>query len=50
MKEELNLVQEVIMVDGIKVGEVGYLDIGRPMGMSKAVPGSVKSLVFEPAS
>ena len=46
LKEELNLVQEVIVVDGIEVGDLHYLDIGRPAGMSKAVPVSVKTWRF----
>ena len=34
------------MVDGIEVGDLDYLDIGRPMGVSEVVPVTVKSLVF----
>jgi len=50
LKEELNLPQEVIVVDGIDVGDLDYLDIGRPMGISEAVPVTVKSLIFQSGS
>ncbi len=46
LKEELKLHQEVIVVDGIKVGDLDYLDIGRPMGTTEVIPVTVKSLVF----
>jgi ethanolamine utilization protein EutA len=46
LKEELGLEQDVVVVDGIDVGDLDYLDIGRPMGVSEVVPVIVKSLVF----
>lgn len=46
LKEELHLKQDVVVVDGIDVGDLDYLDIGRPMGISEVVPVTVKSLVF----
>jgi ethanolamine utilization protein EutA len=46
LKEELNLERELVVVDGINVGDLEYLDIGRPMGVSEVVPVTVKSLVF----
>ena len=46
LKEELGLEQDVVVVDGIEVGDLDYLDIGRPMGVSEVVPVIVKSLVF----
>ncbi|MDP2731324.1 MAG: ethanolamine ammonia-lyase reactivating factor EutA [Dehalococcoidales bacterium] len=46
IKEELKLPQEVITVDGIKVGDLDYLDIGRPMGVTEVMPVTVKSLIF----
>ena len=49
IKEEIRLPQEVIVVDGIDVGDLDYVDIGRPMGVSEVVPVTVKSLMF-PAS
>ena len=46
LKEELNLSQDVVVVDGIDVGDLDYLDIGLPMGISEVVPVTVKSLIF----
>jgi ethanolamine utilization protein EutA len=46
LKEELGLEQDLVVVDGIEVGDLDYLDIGRPMGVSEVVPVIVKSLVF----
>ena len=46
LKEELGLERDVVVVDGIEVGDLDYLDIGRPMGVSEVVPVIVKSLVF----
>jgi ethanolamine utilization protein EutA len=46
LKEELGLEREVVAVDGIDVGDLDYLDIGRPMGQSEALPVTVKSLLF----
>ncbi len=46
LKEELKLQQEIIAVDGIDVGDLDYVDIGRPMGVSEVIPVTVKSLMF----
>jgi ethanolamine utilization protein EutA len=46
LKEELGLPHDVVVVDGIDVGDLDYIDIGRPMGVSEVVPVTVKSLVF----
>ena len=46
LTEELGLEQDVVVVDGIEVGDLDYLDIGRPMGVPEVVPVIVKSLVF----
>ena len=44
---DLKLVErDVVVVDGIDVGDLDYLDIGLPMGISEVVPVTVKSLVF----
>jgi ethanolamine utilization protein EutA len=44
--EELRVDRPVVLVDGIEVGDLDYLDIGRPMGASEVIPITVKSLVF----
>ena len=49
LKEELQLPGAVIALDGIDAGDLDYVDIGRPMGVSESLPVTVKSLMF-PAS
>lgn len=44
--EELGLANPLVVVDGIEVGDLDYLDIGRPLGTSEVIPITVKSLVF----
>lgn len=46
LKEELRLEREVIAIDGIEVGDLDYIDIGEPMGITEVIPVTVKSLMF----
>ncbi len=46
LKEELGLNQDVIAIDGIEVGDLDYIDIGKPMGNTEVIPVTVKSLMF----
>ena len=46
MKEELKIDRSVICIDGIEVGDLDYIDIGKPMGVSEVIPVTVKSLIF----
>ena len=46
LKEELHVSQGIIAVDGIEVGDLDYVDIGRPLGVSEVLPVTVKSLTF----
>lgn len=46
LKEELRVAREIVALDGIEVGELDYVDIGRPLGKSDVVPVTVKSLIF----
>jgi ethanolamine utilization protein EutA len=46
LKEELKLDREVIAIDGIEVGDLDYIDIGEPMGITEVIPVTVKSLMF----
>ena len=46
LKEELKLGREVIAIDGIDVGDLDYIDIGTPMGITEVIPVTVKSLMF----
>ncbi len=46
LKEELKVEQDVIAVDGIDVGDLDYIDIGVPLGITEVIPVTVKSLMF----
>jgi ethanolamine utilization protein EutA len=46
LKEELKVDREVIAIDGIDVGDLDYIDIGAPMGITEVIPVTVKSLMF----
>jgi ethanolamine utilization protein EutA len=46
LKEELKLDREVIAIDGIDVGDLDYIDIGTPLGITEVIPVTVKSLMF----
>ena len=50
LKDELHVEEDLVVVDGIDVGDLDFVDIGRPMGISDIVPVTVKSLVFPTAS
>ena len=43
---EIGLDRAVIAIDGIEVGDLDYVDVGKPMGASEVIPVTVKSLVF----
>lgn len=47
LKEEEKVVQDVIAIDGIHVGEFNFVDLGKIIESVEAVPVVVKSLVFE---
>jgi ethanolamine utilization protein EutA len=46
LKEELGLARDVIAIDGIEVGDLDYIDVGKPMGNTEVIPVTVKSLMF----
>lgn len=46
LKEELKVMQEVIAVDGIDVGDLDFIDIGRPMGITEVIPVTIRSFMF----
>ena len=46
LREEIKLDRAVIAIDGIEVGDLDYVDIGKPMGVSEVIPVTVKSLIF----
>lgn len=46
LKEEIGLDRDIIAIDGIEVGDLDYIDIGKPMGNTEVIPVTVKSLMF----
>jgi ethanolamine utilization protein EutA len=46
LKNEFTLPNELISIDGISVGDLDYIDIGKPVSMMEVFPVTVKSLLF----
>lgn len=46
LRVELGWSAPLVVVDGIAVGDLDYIDIGRPLGPGLTVPVTVKSLTF----
>jgi len=46
LRAELSIGREIVALDGIEVGDLDYVDIGRPVGTSEVLPVTVKSLMF----
>jgi ethanolamine utilization protein EutA len=46
LKNEFKLPNELISIDGISVGDLDYIDIGKPVSMMELFPVTVKSLLF----
>jgi ethanolamine utilization protein EutA len=46
LKEEIGLDRDIIAIDGIEVGDLDYIDIGKPIGNTEVIPVTVKSLMF----
>ena len=46
LRAELHWSGPLVVVDGIAVGDLDYVDIGRPLGPGLTVPVTVKSLTF----
>lgn len=47
LKNEHQIEQDVVVVDGINVGEFNFIDLGEQIESVEAIPVVVKSLVFE---
>jgi ethanolamine utilization protein EutA len=47
LKEEEKVPQDIVVIDGIKVGEFDFVDLGDIIESVEAIPVVVKSLVFE---
>jgi ethanolamine utilization protein EutA len=48
--EELHLATPIISIDGLELKDFDYIDIGRSLEATEAVPVVIKSLVFPAAS
>jgi ethanolamine utilization protein EutA len=46
MREELNVTNEMLVVDGLRLEDFDYIDLGRIRAPSQTVPVTIKSLVF----
>jgi ethanolamine utilization protein EutA len=46
LREELDVANPLVVIDGIVVGDLDYVDIGRPVGVAGVFPVTVKSLLF----
>ncbi len=46
LREELHVANPLVVIDGIIVGDLDYVDIGRPVGAAGVFPVTVKSLLF----
>lgn len=46
LKEELKIAPEIIAVDGIDVGDLDFIDIGVPMGVTEVIPVTIRSFMF----
>ena len=46
LREDLHVANPLVVVDGIMVGDLDYVDIGRPIGAAGVFPVTVKSLLF----
>ena len=49
LAEELKVSNRLVVIDGILVGDLDYIDIGAPMGFTEIIPVTVKSLLFPTA-
>ena len=46
LREELNVSNEILVVDGLNLLDFDYIDLGHPLKPSMAIPVTIKSLVF----
>jgi ethanolamine utilization protein EutA len=46
LKNEFSLSNDLISIDGISVGDLDYIDVGKPVSMMELFPVTVKSLLF----
>ena len=46
LRDELKVMADIVVVDGLTLWDFDYIDIGRPLQPSLAIPVTIKSLVF----
>jgi ethanolamine utilization protein EutA len=46
LKDEFKVGSDVTAVDGIGVGDLDYIDIGKCLGITEVIPVTVKSMMF----
>jgi ethanolamine utilization protein EutA len=46
LKKEFALANDLVSIDGIAVGDLDYIDIGKPVSLMELFPVTVKSLLF----
>lgn len=46
LRDELGVPVDILVVDGLRLREFDYIDIGQPLQPSNAIPVTIKSLVF----
>ncbi|NNN18434.1 MAG: recombinase [Acidimicrobiaceae bacterium] len=46
LRDELNVTVDILVVDGLTLWDFDYIDLGRPLQPSLAIPVTIKSLVF----
>ncbi len=46
MKDECKITNDIVSIDGIQVGDLDFIDIGKPVSMLDIFPVTVKSLLF----
>ena len=46
LREEMNITNEILVIDGVMLWDFDYIDLGRVRLPSQTVPVTIKSLVF----
>ena len=46
LREEMNVASEILVIDGVMLGDFDYIDLGRIRVPSQTVPVTIKSLIF----
>ncbi len=49
LKNEMKIANDLVSIDGITIGDLDYIDVGKPVSMMELFPVTVKSLLFSTA-